>query len=175
MFHGQNLQMSWDCPAKEAHQILLYWIISVRLLKERELLKGMWDSPPILYLLPQNSLQDLMSTKQKTGWTNHIDFQSRHSSSLVWYALVLFGKIVLPMAMISDAVNNHFLVYKAILAWWHLSNQQTDQVQPRASLLLTSEKAVFCKREILRDALVAKLSLTVTLITYQTAQDKDKD
>ena len=166
--------MSWDCPVKEAHQMLLYWNISVRLLKERELLKGMWDSPPILYLLPQNSLpnKDLMSTKQKTGWTNHIDFQSRHSSSLVWYALVLFGKIVLPMAMISDAVNNHFLVYKAILAWWHPTNRPS---QHRASLLLTNEKAVFCKREILRDALVAKLSLTVTLITYQTAQDKDKD
>ena len=45
-----------------------------------------------------------------------------------------------------DGANNHFLVYNAIWAWcWQPNNHTTKQSgDPRASLLLTTEKAVFC-------------------------------
>ena len=39
-------------------------------------------------LVKRKKEQDQVSTMQKTGWTNHSAFQSRHSSSLVWFGPV---------------------------------------------------------------------------------------
>ena len=64
-------------------------------------------------LVKRKKEQDPVSTMQKTGWTNHSAFQSRHSSSLVWFGPVWCGLTVGVDHL--DAVTNHLLVYLAIL------------------------------------------------------------
>ena len=77
--------------------------------------------------------QDPVSTMQKTGWTNH-------SSFLVLLSGFQFGWIHW------GAVNNHFPVIWLFLSWWQTNKQTNDQIgDPSASVLSTSEKAVFCK------------------------------
>ena len=74
-------------------------------------------------LVKRKKEQDPVSTMQKTGWTNHSAFQSRHSSSLVWFGPVWCGLTVGVDHL--DAVTNHLLVYLAILVWWVGNRQKT--------------------------------------------------
>ena len=67
--------------------------------------------------------EDPVLTMQKTGWTNHSAFQSRHSSSLVWFGPVWCCLAVGVVHL--DAVTNHLLVYLAILVWWVGNRQKT--------------------------------------------------
>ena len=81
--------------------------------------------------------QDPVSTMHKTGWTNY-------SSFLVWY-----GNRFLPMALITwtDSITIFMSVEvdEVIFELWQTNKRPANQVnQEQASLLLTSEKAVFC-------------------------------
>ena len=69
---------------------------------------------------------------QKTGWTNASFF-------LVLSGLVWFGKIFLPMALITRMRSTTIFLCASL--FWQTNKQAGDL---RASLLLTSEKAVFC-------------------------------
>ena len=68
---------------------------------------------------------------QKTGWTNHSAFQSGHSFSLVWsslvlYGLVLLGKRVLPMALITWMHST--TIFLKTRKFWHGDEQRNNQV-----------------------------------------------
>ena len=81
--------------------------------------------------------QDPVSTMHKTGWTNY-------SSFLVWS-----GKRFLPMALITwtDSITIFMSVEvdEVIFELWQTNKRPANQVnQEQASLLLTSEKAIFC-------------------------------
>ena len=72
---------------------------------------------------------------QKTGGTNHTAFQFGHFSSLVWSRLVwyLWSDLKWKKSFTYgfdhlDAVNNHFLVCKAIWAWWQPNERTNNQV-----------------------------------------------
>ena len=69
---------------------------------------------------------------QKTGWTNGSFF-------LVLSGLVWFGKSVLSMALITRMRSTTIFLCASL--FWQTNKQPGDL---RASLLLTSEKAVFC-------------------------------
>jgi len=72
---------------------------------------------------------------QKTGGTNHTAFQFGHFSSLVWSRLVwyLWSDLKWKKSFTYgfdhlDAVNNHFLLYKAIWAWWQPNERTNNRV-----------------------------------------------
>ena len=65
---------------------------------------------------------------------------------LSWSCLVC--KRVSHVDVINGAVNNHFSVYEAIFGMVTKDHPTKQLGELRASLLLTSEKPVFCKREL---------------------------
>ena len=78
---------------------------------------------------------------QKTGGTNHTAFQFGHFSSLVWSRLVwyLWSDLKWKKSFTYgfdhlDAVNNHFLVYKAIWAWWQPNERKTGWCRRKPAL-----------------------------------------
>ena len=79
--------------------------------------------------------EDSASTMQKTGWTNC-------SSFLVWYGKRFFTLNVVT----GGAIQSHFHVNEAIFGMVTNKQPNIQLDDPSASLLLTSEKAVFCKK-----------------------------
>ena len=91
-------------------------------------------------------IRDPVSTMQKTGWTKNLSLLLTWiycGDGLVWYFLVWSGKGILPMDVITKAQSTAISC-----VWDHFRDGDkgtpTQPGDPRASLLLTTEKAVFC-------------------------------